>query len=397
MIEREFYKIKFKFESFYKVILLIFLCMIYAFYEFRILFEMTFLFVFSIYFITRRKRLTIYVLWNLLFISICGLSILWSHNPQQSIIETRIMIEWAIVGNLIIAYVDRKERLIDLYKYFIIAGGALIIRLMITFPFTTWLEGRLGSDALGLNPNRVGLYLVISAICAMYLGKHKKKKIYYLIVLIFTMIVILTGSRKAFFMLIIGISGLFYLNAFDLSKKVKALFLAMIVLIVSYTLVMKVPTLYDIAGKRVEAIIDVFIGQKKGDYSSRVRMEMIETGKYLFKINPIIGYGIGSYSVLSGYGSYSHNNYIELLVGLGIVGTFIYYSIYAYVIIQLFKVRKRMHGNPLLIMVLTLLAIEYGLVSYNDPVYQILIATSFAASRVLKFNKKTKKMTSEMV
>ncbi|WP_159454702.1 O-antigen ligase family protein [Garciella nitratireducens] len=301
------------------------------------------------------------------------------------------MIEWAIVGNLVIAYIDTKEKLIDLYRYFVIAGGALIIRLMFTFPLTIWLEGRLGSDALGLNPNKLGVYLAISAICAMYLGKYKKQKIYYLLVFIFTVTIILTGSRKAFFMLICSLSGLFYLNASNLSKKLKASFLVIIVLILSYILVMTVPTLYNIAGKRIEATIHFFISEGKGDYSTRLRLEMVGVGKELFKLRPILGYGIGSYSVISRYGCYSHNNYIELLVGLGIIGTSLYYSLYIYVIIQLYKVRNEIYGNPLLIMVLTLLIIEYGLVSYNSPVYQILIAVSLAASRVLiKLNKNIK-------
>lgn len=375
-----------KYENLCKTVLLILLCILYIYQggSQRLPFEMTFFILFFIYFIIKRKRLTIYALWSLLFTGICGLSILWSYNPQQTMIETRIMIEWAILGNLLIAFIDRKDKIIDLYRYFVIAGCTLIIRLITVFPISTWMQDRIGSNDLYLNSNSVGLYLVISSIFAIYLGMYKNKKIYFLITLIFTFIVILTGSMKVLFMLIFGISGVIYLSADRLSKKIKALFLIMMLLLSSYSLLMTIPSFYYIAGSRIETMIDNFSGKNYGDYSTIIRMEMIETGIHLLKNEPFLGYGIGSYSVISGYGCYSHNNYIELLTGLGILGTFIYYSIYFYVIIRLFNVKKKMYINPLKLIIFLLLIIEYGLVSYNDSIYQILIAVSFIAPKLLR-------------
>lgn len=376
---------KFKSEDFYKFIIILFLCAIYIGNEYRAYFEVMFYFVFIIYFIEKRKPLTIFVFWNSLFVGFCAFSILWSLDTQKAMLETRIMLQWAIMGNLLIAFVDKEERLIDLYKYIVIAGCTLVIVLLYNFPLSIWLDGRLGSNViLGLNPNRVGLILAISAICAMYLGKHKNNKIYYLIVLIFTIVVMFSGSRKAFLMVVMGIVGIIYLSAPKSIKVVRSIFLVIILLLISYYLSMTVKPIYDVLGSRIETAMNAFIGQGDIDSSTIARLEMIEIGKELFKEKPFFGYGVGNYGAILGYAVYySHNNYIELLVGLGLIGTIIYYSMYTYVIVKLFKVRELMHGNPLMVVVLLLLIMEYALVSYNGSVYQMMIALSFAATRIL--------------
>ncbi|MDD3267588.1 MAG: O-antigen ligase family protein, partial [Burkholderiales bacterium] len=128
----------------------------------------------------------------------------------------------------------------------------------------------------------------------------------------------------------------------------------------------------------------LLFGQNNLDISSRIRFEMIEVGKTLFLSKPFLGYGIGSFSIVSGFDAYSHNNYIELLVGLGIIGMVLYYSMIIYIIYKLFIIRKFIDGNPLLAILLSLLVIDYGLVSYNSPVYQYIIALGFISIKLFK-------------
>lgn len=377
-------KIVIDYESICKAILLTFICVLYAFYEKRIYVEMLYFALFLFYFVSRRKRLTIYALWNLFFAGICALSILWSYNADVSISMTRKMLELAIIGNLLIAFIDKKEKIIYLYKCFVIAGIALIIRLLISFPISMWGVDPLGDSAL--NANRTGLFLAISAICTMQLAHFKNKKIYYLLIFVFFGVIALTGSRKAFLMLLMGISALYYINSTKILKKVLSVFIILIIVITAYNIVMNVPELHDVLGVRLERMINTFTGEGPIDNSTRVRWAMIETGIYLFKNKPALGYGIASYSSVSGFGTYAHNNYIELLVGIGLIGTIIYYSIYVYAIIRLLNMKKTIYTNPLLIIIAVLAVMEYGLVSYYSEIYQILIALAIAAIKIMNQN-----------
>lgn len=380
-------------DSFYKGVLLIFMCVIYGFNEIRIPFELLLFIFYSYYLFTRRKKLNLYFIWSILFAGFCCISFFWSENKGQTIIEGRVMIQWIILGNLIVGFTDKEEKIYDVLKYFIIAGYALIIRLVYTFPIETWLDGRLGDNTLGLNPNKLGLYLAISAVCSIFLKIYRGKKSYYINFILFSIIIMLTGSRKALMMLGICTIGLLYLNSHKFIKKLKAIVLIGVVLFIGYYIVMDIPVFYDIIGNRVESMMNKFDGNGDVDGSTELRLQMIESGKYYFVRKPIIGYGIGAYGVVSGYGMYSHNNYIELLVGLGLIGTTIYYSIYIYVLFMLYRAKKRKLGNCFLVIMLSLVVVEYGLVSYNEVVYQMIIALSFATIRILE--SKDKKSVSD--
>lgn len=371
-------------RNIFQFVLLIFICMLFAYYEYRIFFSIIYAIVFLYYFLSRRKIVSPFILWNILFILLCGFSISWSYNPEQTFIETRNMIELAIISNLLIAFIDNKNKVISAYKYFIYAGIAFIIRLLYEIPLSTWLSTRLGADS-DFNSNRIGLYLTISAICTLHLAQTENKKRYYMLLSLFAIVIILTGSRKAFLMLLVGIGVLYFLNKnTNIHKKILSVPLILIILAIGYLAVMNIPIFYEILGSRLESMISIFSGEGKVDLSARTRLEMIEVGKFLFTEKPILGYGIGSYSVVSGFNAYSHNNYIELLVGLGILGAVLYYSMIVYIICKLFKDRKEKYGNPLLVILLLLMIMDYALVSYNGPVYQFVVALGFAATKVSK-------------
>ena len=110
---------------------------------------------------------------------------------------------------------------------------------------------------------------------------------------------------------------------------------------------------------------------------------MIEWGVEWFKEKPKLGYGIDSYKMLLGTketsfgitGAYAHNNYIELIVDVGILGLVVYYYIYIYMIIKSFKYIKS--RNLLLILMLGILIAcmvnEYGQVTYYYKFYQLVL------------------------
>src|SRR5699024_5557929 len=71
---------------------------------------------------------------------------------------------------------------------------------------------------------------------------------------------------------------------------------------------------------RITNIFDFFRGQDIQEQSVYIRSRMIEIGIGLFKQRPFFGWGLDQFKYLSGYGVYSHSNYVEVLVSLGGVG-----------------------------------------------------------------------------
>jgi O-antigen ligase len=61
--------------------------------------------------------------------------------------------------------------------------------------------------------------------------------------------------------------------------------------------------------------------------SANVRSAMIEQGLALWRDSPVYGYGIEQFRHLSSFNTYSHNNYVELLVSFGVIGFALYYGV----------------------------------------------------------------------
>lgn len=75
------------------------------------------------------------------------------------------------------------------------------------------------------------------------------------------------------------------------------------------------------------------------------------------------------------YKYYLHNNYVEKLACLGLVGIVIYYSIFIYALYYLLKNIKYRDSeyNICLILLIINLIIDYGVVSYYDKATHIYI------------------------
>ena len=73
---------------------------------------------------------------------------------------------------------------------------------------------------------------------------------------------------------------------------------------------------------------------------------------------------------------------IELLVGIGIVGTLVYYANYIYIINKLICKRRAKFANVGLAFIGMLLLVEFGLVSYYGELYHMIIAFTYTTMRV---------------
>lgn len=394
MLESINYLEKRKYNLLY-VVLSLFLILIYLDTPFRIIGELLFYSAFGAYFIYKNRSITTYSLWSVLMIMYSGLSIFWTADTTQTLIDLRILTQMSIISILIIGFVDNEDKLDIVFKSFVVAGIGLVSFLFTVIPFSAFLEPTtrigvgmgIGMQNVTQNSNDIGLNLTVSSILTFYLYRKERKWFYLVILAVFLFIIFLTGSRKSILFSTIGIVAMIILQSNSPGKLIKNIIVSIGMVILAMYLLFNIPALYEVAGKRLESLFELlFSASGGGDGSTNARTSMISKGLQLLGKKPLFGYGIGSYSVVSGVGTYSHNNYIELGVGIGIIGTLIYYSIYVTNLFNLIKNYKIDYLVPLLILSSLLPVIEFGFVSYKSFTWNIIVALSFATIRYTKKN-----------
>ena len=197
----------------------------------------------------------------------------------------------------------------------------------------------------------------------------------------------LCGSRAALVCLIIPV---FVNKLFERGGFVKALFLVAVVLGVGFILVFNIPILYSNIGVRIEELLAILSGNDDGTEDVS-RFILAAAGLEWFKSSPIIGYGIKNFMVLSEKtifeGFYAHNNYIELLVDVGILGLITYYSSYVY----LFRKRRLLDNYSkhwLVAFLVLILFADLANVSYYDFTLQFVLCICFCVTKLFIANRK---------
>ena len=89
------------------------------------------------------------------------------------------------------------------------------------------------------------------------------------------------------------------------------------------------------------------------------------------------------------YELYAHNNYIELLVNYGLIGTIIYYIVFVMILVKSCIIW--LNKIPEVIISIALIAVilitDYGLVSYYSTSNLIYLAVSFRICAVYDFDR----------
>ena len=271
------------------------------------------------------------IAWYVIFLFYGYLSVIWAKSTNDATFYTNTFIQ--MLG-CIICITNRIKNKKDIDKYLnliLISLTYSIIVLYIKTPLNVWGTERIGLE-IGLHPNSVGFRFSLGVLIAIYFAISKKKYYYYIFAMFFMVVILFSGSRKG---LIMSILSIVLFPTLFLGRKKKTgeefiRFLVIIVLIilsliVVYYLVMNSEIFYNVIGKRFESWID------DNDASVNERNYFAQKGIELFKSNPIIGYGMNNFSsymrvINYSHITYSHNNFIEILCTLGIVGFVIYYS-----------------------------------------------------------------------
>jgi len=303
------------------------------------------------------------ITYYLLTCSVLCILVLWLSAYYMETIHAILAAN--IVGSLILVY-----RIIAAY-----GGIAQVIVLA-----SSKGESRIGK--LIANENAIGLFLMSGILsCFLFLFAKKRALLLKLILLlsigIMAAMVLLSGSRKSLLFLVLGavVFIIMHYQKYSFAKKL-AVYLAVILAIIALISVLRTVPVFSTIYMRFELLIKGFLGEAR--YATDVtRKYMIATGLEEFWESPLFGRGTGrSYEL---FGTYSHNNFVELLMNYGIVGFCLYYIPYIPLLVRLFKLacRQDIYATFFFVYISMQLALGVGVVSYYSRHSQLITAAAW--------------------
>lgn len=332
-----------------------------------------------------------------LFILFCGFCAFLDTTFFPGVVIKRCIV---MALNVFICYIaadelkDTAQR--KRYLHFFAVAALVFEIYLIVLSGPNIMRGRLGEYANSPisfsghhNANFVACILLYALIFDLDDYLKTKDKLSMLRMVLFVGGILLTGSRKGLISVCIAISLLPLLDIFDSKRDVflkimKYSLVGIAVIVVGLLLLFKVPALYEIAGKRIEAMFAVFgAANSRGDSSMEYRALFIEEAKKFFYTSPIVGIGIDNFkyvNFIKGY--YAHNNYWEILTGSGIIGFTIFYTAYILLGVNLWKARRKHIPNAaaLLVYLFIMVLTDYFLVSYLERLNLLLLFVGFSVT-----------------
>lgn len=360
-------------------------------------------FISILYFIKRKKIVISKVfIWFSLFILFGLISIVWSENSSN--VSHKIMQLLINLYNIFIItnIVETKEDFSSIIKCFFISGIFLSVITLLTSNFGSISRyNRLGSQ-IG-NSNIISFNIFCSLVFAVLAYKTNPKKIYILGILLMAGVIIFSGSRKTILMLpFVFVLYLMLNKKITLGKKARKLLALLLVITSMVILCFSNSYLYSLVGSRIEDMLFSLLGNDVTDLSINNRNNMIVQGIEWFKDRKWFGYGLDNYCYLYlkkyGIDYYAHNNYVELLVDLGIFGIIIYYSFFVKIFLNYFK-SKIVHNEKNCLMfsfLISILIMDYAKVSYGDRVFSIVITIIYLLLMQERVNKNEKSISNNV-
>lgn len=350
-----------------------------------------FLFVFFIgYKILNKKKITItkYSIYYTIFGSFSCASYTWAMNKSFVIATVPSIVALVIFIITLANYINSPEKLLKLIKYTVIANIIVSIKIIILYWIYNGTAANRISLITGIYFNTVAQVIGFSIIFSIYLYKIYTKNIYLIMIIPQFLAILLTGSRKAMIIPVLGIILILLLKKMKVFKKILYCMIILLILFIGIFTIKNInnPIANSITEK-FESLIKYVTGQETNDWSINLRQFFIDTGIDIFKKHPIKGIGLNNFAYYvqdyTNYGEsrYSHNNYIEILSCLGIIGFVLYYWIYIYIFMNLFKSIKRDRDNILLVITISanivLMIMEWGIVSYTGCMYHVYISIMY--------------------
>lgn len=185
---------------------------------------------------------------------------------------------------------------------------------------------RLGGELSAINKMArfAAIYVVV---CTYYLFFEQKKWMLFFIVL-GTIILAATQSRSGMLYVLFAVFSMIisYNRMYGAVKRQNLNIIILLLILAGIAFFALNPELAHRIFRRVFLLFSYLRDTTSlEDYSAYSRVRIAKEGISTFFENPLFGHGIGSGYAILGSGEYYHNNFIQLLVETGIIGTVLYY------------------------------------------------------------------------
>lgn len=341
-----------------------------------------FLLLFIFNFLGKPKKnhdTNLYSKWILLFSIYILLSFLWA--PSKETISKNLFLQFSLVINsFALFFLVRKYNAINIIIYgyitYSILNNFIYLGLVPVGLFSSqdsYLYGRfIGTN---LSSNLLSIDLCFALFLSLYLIKintNKSVRVILSVNILFSFFTLLaTGSKKGLLaFLAIFLFNLYRNNSKSLEKKI--LFVPLMILLVFIFIQLFGTYISEnfVIVDRLNSMIDVFMSPSYSDESTDQRVSFIEIGWEGFLNSPIFGHGQDAFAFYNEF--YAHNNFIEILFNLGLIGFFLYYVVF-FKLILLIRKSQPYFSDRITFLLLLMLFLDTALVSYNLRSYMIIL------------------------
>jgi len=335
----------------------------------------------KIKFINYQKK---YVLIVLLFTMYTCCSYFWAYKKEATLDTLPSMIRLLIVT---IFLLNDNQNIVKVERYIkILLAAALYMcmKVLIHIPsigigFGSFAD--ITSEYTGLQRNTVGQVAAMAVLLVFYLYiRHREKKVLVLFPF-YIMTIFLSGSMKGFFIPFVGVMIYYVLILYQNGKIKKKNIITFVMIFMVICLALG--TLLRL-NQTILVRVTTMFGENATDGSSIVRRALAQKAIKLFTMKPVFGWGLDNmpYVNMNTFGldvyqmkRHAHNNYLEILANLGIIGFVLYYAKYAFLIMNAIKEKNANRISKIFVLsvIITIMIFEYGIVSYHMDFYQYFI------------------------
>ena len=248
-----------------------------------------------------------------------------------------------LFSHIFLVFVYLSLRLFDSFKLSLlsICFGVFVNYIIVMFEvplFEIRQFGRL-KGTLG-NANFFGFLVNFNVIFLFILKEETSseliKKILWLLIVLALIFVFMSGSKTniLIYFVILTAHAFSNLNFRKISSFFKFGFSLIGILVLIYNLFESDMLKFVLTDEseifqRVEYISNVVKGKEQAS-KDMIRINMINFGWENWGNAPVFGHGYDAYTTNSPYGTYSHNNFIELIYNSGLFGVCLFYSLYLF-------------------------------------------------------------------
>lgn len=346
---------------------------------------LTFLLIGREHFRLNKGRAPKYIIWYSCVVLVCALSLIWAKVNTWNYVyalfkDTFIPLICFIV--CVEIYLKKNNSPVNLLNCLIVAEVFVMLRAIINTPWVEMfqsLDSRLFASGLGRNYNDFTTQMTLVSLIISYMSFYVDKK-YKQIFLTFMVFIIISASRKAMVVSVLGYIIVYLCSSgINAKKLMKRLVMLIVILGVLLFAIFNNSFLYSLVGEKLLSMFQSLglsssemlnsINVSDIDHSMHGRAVLREEAFKQFIANPILGIGYYNFQYFNQYGLYAHNNYLELLADLGMIGFILYYSMYFGVFITASKrVLNKQDKNAafkfVLIYLVMLMVMEYAQITF---------------------------------